>query len=115
MKLLVCGGREFDDMLTLLAALHRLNFIHGLKLVIHGGARGADTLAGEYARNHGIQEVVCPANWNHFGKRAGYERNKAMLLLKPDMVLACPGGVGTRMMMELAEIDDVPVTLLSEV
>ena len=79
--------------------------LHGMpRLVIHGAARGADALAGEWASFHGIQTVTVPANWKGDGLAAGPKRNQLMLdLLEPDQVVAFPGGVGTADMVRRAE------------
>lgn len=103
MKVLVCGGRGYADKDRLFKTLDGINRSDGVSMVIHGAANGADTLAGQWARDRGVQEVVCPANWNKHGRRAGYLRNVAMADLGPDYVVAFPGGVGTNMMVELAE------------
>lgn len=100
MKLLVCGGRDFDDAELLVRELNK--YLPNVSHVIHGDARGADSLAGGWALANGIQEVKCPANWNRFDKRAGYLRNQAMLELNPDIVVAFPGGKGTAMMIDIA-------------
>ena len=47
------------------------------KLVIHGGARGADTVGGEFFGRAAPVEVVA-ADWSR-GKAAGIERNGLML------------------------------------
>jgi hypothetical protein len=47
--------------------------------VIVGGAGGVDTIAERWARRHGIEPDVMRADWNRYGKRAGYVRNVAML------------------------------------
>jgi homoserine dehydrogenase len=47
--------------------------------VIHGAARGLDTLAGASAKRMGISVSEWPANWKEFGKRAGPIRNSEML------------------------------------
>lgn len=109
MKLLVCGGRDFNQPEKLYQVLYKLVASHSITHVIHGDARGADSLAGEWARGAGIQEVRCPANWDRHGKRAGYIRNAAMLELAPDLVVAFPGGRGTDMMVKLAEEAGVEV------
>jgi hypothetical protein len=49
-------------------------------LLIHGGARGADTLADSVAVELGIPVRVFPAHWNQFGRGAGPVRNKEMLM-----------------------------------
>lgn len=108
MKVLVCGGRNYTDKHKMWMLLYELIWIND-DLLIHGDAKGADSLAGEWARVAGIQEVICPANWEIHGRSAGYRRNKMMLSLKPDLVLAFPGGPGTANMIKLAEEAGVEV------
>jgi len=48
-------------------------------LVVHGGARGADTLAGIYADKHGCEVKLFPADWENEGQAAGPLRNKRMV------------------------------------
>lgn len=112
MKVLVCGGRAYDARSTLYSALQALYDArepHEPFMVIHGEASGADMLADEWASGVGAQVVRCPANWNLFGKAAGPLRNEAMLELIPDLVLAFPGGPGTRDMVARALKAGVPV------
>lgn len=102
MMVLVTGGRGYADKDFLFKVMDDLNRSRNISMVLHGAAAGADSLAGQWARDRGVQEVVCPANWNVHGRRAGYLRNSAMADLIPDMVLMFPGGVGTNMMKEIA-------------
>jgi len=83
----------------------------GLKAIVHGGARGADKMAGKFARQYGIPEVIVPAQWDHYGKSAGPVRNKWMVdIIQVDEVLAFPGGSGTAHMVELAKRLGIKVT-----
>lgn len=77
--------------------------------VIHGAAKGADRLAGEWAAYQGINVIEVPAEWDKYGKRAGFLRNQKMLTYEPDLVVAFPGGAGTKMMIDLARGKGVPV------
>src|SRR5690606_26793755 len=86
-----------------------LDGLREVSLLIHGDARGADRLGGEWAKVRGVQEVKCPANWDAHGKSAGYRRNSAMLLLKPDLVVAFPGGAGTASMVRMAKNNYIEV------
>ena len=47
-------------------------------VIISGGARGADSLGERYAQERGLQCRVFPADWEKYGKRAGYLRNEKM-------------------------------------
>lgn len=85
---------------------HVLSEIHGagepFTCLITGAAYGADTLAAEWATRSGVQVVSCPANWSVYGKGAGHVRNRRMLELGPDLVVAFPGGRGTADMIRQA-------------
>lgn len=59
-------------------------------IVVHGAARGADTLAAQYAETHYYAVEPHPADWEGFGKRAGHVRNAEMVLLGADICLAFP-------------------------
>ena len=77
---LVVGSRTFNNYDLLQAKLDFLlqNKVKGGITIVSGGARGADTLAELYAKKHNYPLKVFPADWNTFGKRAGYIRNKQM-------------------------------------
>lgn len=100
MRAIVCGGRDFTDY----DLLSRYLFCFKLTEIASGAARGADTLAAAYARNHGIALVEFPAQWVRFGMAAGRERNERMFReFVPDAVIAFPGGKGTAHMASVAE------------
>jgi hypothetical protein len=103
--LLVCGGRSYDDLGQVHALLDRLlEDAPGLRL-IHGGGRGADSLADAWAALRGVPCDVYPADWSK-GRRAGPLRNEQMLeRLRTEtspLVVAFPGGAGTADMVRRA-------------
>lgn len=60
-------------------------------LIVHGDARGADTLAARWAVAHNIRCEAVPARWDLYGKAAGPRRNIAMLeTYAPELVLGFP-------------------------
>ena len=75
-------------------------------VIVQGGAPGADRLANDIANEFGITCETYDADWEKYGKRGGYIRNKQMLEQgKPDMVVAFYDGKktkGTAMMVGLA-------------
>lgn len=73
-----------------------------IDILIHGGAQGADVMAAEWAWKRHVHTAPVLALWGTHGKKAGPIRNRMMLLLQPDRVIAFPGGKGTRNMMEQA-------------
>lgn len=103
MRLLITGGRDFDDREVLYVVLDRLHAEHGFKLLIHGDARGADRMGGEWAVVRGVEVLACPADWKKHGRAAGQIRNRMMLEEKPDLVVAFPGGKGTADMVAVAK------------
>ena len=104
MRVLVCGGRDYADRGALFSALDRLASKRGVSEVIHGGATGADSLAGEWARARGVMCSVFRADWERHGRAAGPKRNQRMLEEgKPDGVVAFPGGRGTADMIQRAK------------
>lgn len=102
-KVIVCGGRNYADTDRLFAVLNTLVHKEGPIYVIHGGAPGADQRAGGWAAQYGVPCAIVPANWAFYGNRGGPVRNNWMLDLEPDLVVAFPGGHGTRSMIELAK------------
>lgn len=110
MRLLVCGGRDFADYALLKSALNR--YEDPVELA-HGGASGADDMAGAYAIDRGWPVRVFKADWAKHGKAAGPIRNQQMLdEFKPDIVIAFPGGRGTGDMLRRAA--KVPGMLIVE-
>jgi hypothetical protein len=110
MRVLVCGGRDYDDRDALFAALDRLHAEHHFSAVIAGGARGADTLAAQWAEHRGIAAEIYMAEWERLGRKAGPIRNQRMLTEgRPDLVVAFPGGTGTAGMMGIARQAGVEV------
>jgi hypothetical protein len=102
---LVCGGRNYEDFAHVCEVLDSFEAFGGKKItsIVHGAARGADTLAARWAEKRGIPARAFPANWELHGRAAGHVRNKDMLLTgKPRIVIAFPGGRGTANMMQQA-------------
>ena len=88
-RVLVCGSRGWSDRDYLEGFLDRTVESHGIDVVIHGAARGADTMAGEWALKRGIPVVAFPADWATHGRAAGPIRNQRMLDEgKPTLVIA---------------------------
>jgi hypothetical protein len=96
MRVLVCGGRAYVDRQALYDALDKLHSQHKFELLIAGGARGADSLADEWARERGVPTEIYQADWAGLGRKAGPIRNQRMLDEGvPQLVVAFPGGRGT--------------------
>ena len=116
MRLLVCGGRDYHRIEVVYATLDEIYREHEIELLIHGGASGADALAGSWALERDIPVREFLAEWSLWGGRAGNMRNSKMLREgKPHMVVAFPGGSGTRDMVRKARLEGIPVEIIAPV
>lgn len=121
MKWVVCGGREYFNRENIYASLYTINQYYPCKLLIEGGARGPDTISGEWANGNKINHLRVPAQWDFYGSSAGSVRNMEMLCfmgiidLRPDIVIAFPGNRGTQDMQNKSWLMDVPVLIVSDV
>ena len=82
----------------------------GITVLIEGEAKGADSLARNWAIANKIKLLMFPAQWNKYGKAAGPIRNKQMLVEgKPELVVAflAPHSIGTRNMIAQARAANV--------
>lgn len=111
MRILICGGRDFTDAHKFALTMYAIDEQYGPFIeVIHGGARGADRLAAEWAAVHHLPVREFPADWTRHGSAAGPIRNEQMLREgHPDLVVAFPGGRGTANMVALAKAAGVRV------
>lgn len=78
MKLIVAGTRDFSDYELLCTYLDKIRVNDKNLEIISGGARGADSLGERYARQHRIPLKIVNADWESFGRSAGYKRNLEM-------------------------------------
>lgn len=75
---LIVGSRSFSDYGLLAAKCDLLLRNWGSVVIVSGGARGADALAKRYAMDRGYCYKEFPADWDTYGRCAGYIRNRAM-------------------------------------
>ena len=127
-RILVCGGRDFSDYDRLRSELYYQcdgrgwnypldDFGNTLPnvVIIHGGAKGADELADEWAIVNWTGLEVYEANWDKYKNAAGPIRNQQMLDEgKPDLVIAFPTkkSKGTYDMIRRAEKAGIEVVVI---
>lgn len=120
-RVAVCGGRTYSNRGELFQVLDML----GPKRILHGGANGADRLAGEYATERRIPVSVWKADWEHhaeecpdwcrysvadYCKLAGFRRNQQIIDSgKPTLLVTFPGSGGTVDMRRKCEAAGVKV------
>lgn len=105
MKLIVAGSRGIVDYDLVVQAIKAFEKEFGkVTQIISGGAKGADRLGEKYANEHSLTLVKFLADWNKYGKRAGYLRNEEMAK-NADACLCIWDGEskGTKHMIDIAE------------
>lgn len=124
-RVLVCGGRRYDDFQRVCVVLDEILRQLGVELLIHGDAGetdpvtgkvvGADRQAGLWARSRGVPVQSCPALWHVYGSpAAGPIRNGQMIIdHHPTLVIGFPGRNGTANMLRQARFAHIPTVDLS--
>lgn len=124
-RIIIAGSRDFTDYEKLCSACDAI--ITGLTandaqseiVIISGGARGADKLAEQYAREKKYKNNIIKAEWDRYGKKAGYLRNavmadKATARNGQGYLIAFWDGKshGTRHMIDIAEKKKMHVSII---
>lgn len=111
MRVLVCGSRTWMDYWTI---FRRLGELPAEAKIIHGAAKGADSIAESVAQFYGLKVQAYPAAWKTHGKRAGVVRNLQMLDEQPDLVIAFWDGKsrGTQHTIDEARKRGIPVEVI---
>ncbi len=95
MKFVITGGRDLNDETLRFLALSDIHQMTEITEVIHGGAKGADSLVAKWAKASGVQQTVSKPDWARFRIGAAVKNNQPMVDMQPDAVVAFPGGKGT--------------------
>ena len=102
MRTIIAGSRSCNNYSELLEAIASLPWTP--TVVLSGTARGVDRLGERWANENRVPLEEYPADWNRYGRSAGYRRN-AEMAQKADALLALWDGKskGTGHMIRLAE------------
>jgi YspA, cpYpsA-related SLOG family len=100
-RILVTGSRDFNDYRTIMRGLTvAIEDVIASRpadkeiVIVHGNARGADTLAKEFAlraahymtsKGYRLRHEAHPAKWDEYGRGAGPRRNQEMVDLGADL------------------------------
>jgi hypothetical protein len=117
MNILVSGDRNWTNYQLLTSTLNQ--FKNQIQVLIAGGAKGADTLAKEWAVEHNIPFQEYPADWKQFGKAAGPIRNRQMLVEgQPTLLVVFHNDLtnskGTKNMIHQASKINLPTIIIQE-
>lgn len=119
-KVIVAGSRTFNDFAYLekhLMAYFKANALHRKDVeIISGTAKGADSLGEQFANKYGLKLTKFPADWNQYGKSAGYIRNEEMAkYAKKDGILFAfwdNSSKGTKHMISIASKYNIPTYIV---
>jgi hypothetical protein len=112
-RVCICGGRDYYNKSRVFQVLdftyERIPFV-----LISGGATGADTLGIRWAKYRKVPCEVYPADWTRYGKSAGPKRNIKMIESGIDVLLAFPGGRGTKHMIDSCRKRNIKVVEIED-
>jgi hypothetical protein len=115
-RLLVCGGADYEATSYVFAALDQILRKRRITLVIHGALqtvagefKGTDRCTEEWAKSRGVKVQACPPDWKRHGDRAARIRDSYMLSLRPGGVVALPGGPECEELIMLCMAAGLPV------
>jgi hypothetical protein len=104
-KIIIAGTRTFNDYELLKTKMD--SFLANIKQdieIVSGGAKGADSLGERYAAEKGYMIHKKLAEWDRYGKSAGYIRNEEMAKYADKCVVFWDGqSKGTKHMIDLAK------------
>ena len=117
-RMIVAGGRDYSNQNIVNYYIDRVKDVcdsRGLNLVIVCGmATGADTLGRNYAISNGLEVLEFPADWNKYGKSAGYIRNKEMGDVADSAIVFWDGrSKGSKLMIDIMHELKKPVVAIS--
>lgn len=102
MKTIIAGSRTITEYQYILDAIHESEF--EITEIVSGTAKGVDILGERYAKESNILLTKYPADWNKYGKSAGYIRNAEMAKYADQLIAIWDGDSrGTKNMIDIAE------------
>ena len=115
-KIIIAGGRDFmgDNLLKekVNKILQEKRVTHKI-VIISGCARGADTLGVRYASENIFDVDKYPADWDKYGKKAGYMRNVEMAENADALIAFWDGkSKGTKHMIDIATERNLPIRVI---
>jgi hypothetical protein len=116
-SVIIAGSRDFTDYTLAkekLDKIFRLFYLNNEDVsIVSGGARGADYLGECYAKERGLKLKIFPADWDKYGKSAGYRRNSEMAQYATHLVAFWDGkSKGTHNMIDLANKNNLKVRIV---
>lgn len=112
MKVIIAGSRTFNDYEKLKSYCDKVLSSQNNIEIVSGTATGADMLGERYAKEKNYSIKKFPADWDKYGKGAGYIRNKEMAEYSDALIAFWNGkSKGTKNMLELSRIKELPIRI----
>jgi hypothetical protein len=113
MRVIIAGSREFNDYELLKTKCNEIIKEEKVE-ILSGTARGADTLGEKYCIENGHLLRKYPADWDRYGKSAGYKRNQLMADNADTLIAFWDGNSrGTRNMIDISRKKKLKVFIIS--
>lgn len=113
MKVIIAGGRTFNDYNLLCQICDKALSLQNEVEIVSGTANGADKLGEKYAKEKGCPVKHFPADWDKYGKSAGYKRNEEMAKYADALIAFWNGkSKGTKHMIDLAKRYELKVKVV---
>ena len=114
MKVIIAGSRSFNDYERLCKECDMVLGGYGTEEIeiVSGTARGADSLGEKYAKQRGFKIKRFPADWDNYGKSAGYRRNSCMAEYADALIIFWNGeSKGSKHMIDLARLNGLKIKI----
>lgn len=101
MRTIIAGSRSVSNYGDIVDAVYFSGILP--TVIISGGANGADKLGEQFAQEENIPLEVYKAEWDKYGKGAGFKRN-ALMASKAEALIAIWDGAsrGAKHMIDIA-------------
>lgn len=104
MKVIIAGSRSFSDYSFLCLKCDKALSSQTEIEIVSGTANGADKLGEKYAEGKKYPIKRFPADWDKYGKSAGYKRNEEMAKYSDALICFWDGtSKGSKSMIDLAK------------
>ena len=113
MKVIIAGSRGFSDFQLMYEKCEEVLANRDDVEIVSGTAKGADKMGEHYASLKGFKVKQFPADWEKYGKSAGYKRNLEMAEYSDVLIAFWDGSSrGTKHMIDLANSKKIIVHVI---
>ena len=111
MRVIVAGSRGYTNKEYVYKVLDKVYQKRKDIEIVTGLAKGPDTYGKEWAIENGVPYHEFPANWDKYGKQAGYLRNQEMAYFSDMLIAFHLNSRGTAHMINIANEEGLKVAI----